>query len=212
MSKIKTVQNVSNLAATQQGLTCQDMSRNIKRAAARKQLGLSLPLMAIFLGVAGMIAYVAITYGMGYFEKSKANNEVTALSDLKSNVVAYGSRVGTFNAANSALSVLVGQGLFPRSNIGGTAAAPTVSNQWGAQMTVAVGTVATAGDSLVFTSPGLPEGACAIVATSLDDLAARVDVGATTTKAAGARTDPAAVNTACAAGGSNNTLTITFGK
>lgn len=187
-------------------------SINIRRKAAKKQLGLSLPLMAIFLGVAGLVGYVAITYGMGYFERTKAGNEVTALSDLKANVVSYGSRVGTFTAANSAMSVLVGQGVFPRSNVGGTAAVPIVNNQWGAQMTVAVGTVATAGDSLVFTTPGIPETACAIIATSLDDIAQRIDVGATTTKAPGARTDPAAVNTACAAGGANNTLTLTMGR
>lgn len=187
-------------------------SSNIKRLRAKKQLGISLPLMAIFIGVAAIFVVVAIVYGTRYFEQSKASNEVTALSDLKANVVSYGSRVGAFTAANSALPVLVGQGLFPRSNVGGTAAAPIVLNQWGAQVTVAVGTVATAGDSLVFGTGGIPEGACAIIATSLDDLALRVDVGATTTKAPGARTDPAAVNTACAAGGANNTLTITMGR
>lgn len=179
---------------------------------AKKQRGISLPLIAIFLGVSALVIYVAIVYGTRYFQQAKASSEVTALSDLKANVVAYGSRVGAFTAANSTLPVLVGQGLFPRSAVGGTAAAPVVLNQWGAQMTVAVGTVATAGDSLVFTSPGIPEDACAIVATSLDDLAAQVDVGATTTKAAGARTDPAAVNTACAAGGANNTLSITVSR
>lgn len=180
--------------------------------AGKKQRGISLPLIAIFLGVSALVIYVAIVYGTRYFQQAKASTEVTALSDLKANVVSYGSRVGSFTAANSTMAVLAGQGLFPPSTVGGTAAAPIVLNQWGAQMTVAVGTVATAGDSLVFTSPGIPEGACAIIATSLDDLATQVDVGATTTKAAGARTDPAAVNTACAAGGANNTLTITMGR
>ncbi|PKO68684.1 MAG: hypothetical protein CVU22_07215 [Betaproteobacteria bacterium HGW-Betaproteobacteria-16] len=184
----------------------------IKSIRGKRQLGMSLPLMAFFITVSTIFVIVAIIYGPRYFDQSKASNEVTTLSDLKANVVAYGSRVGAFTAANSALPVLVGQGIFPRSNVGGTAASPVVLNQWGAQVTVAVGTVATAGDSLVFANPGIPEGACAIIATSLDDVALRVDVGATTTKAPGARSDPAAVNTACAAGGANNTLTITMGR
>lgn len=184
----------------------------IKSIRGKRQLGMSLPLMAFFISVSTIFVIVAIIYGPRYFDQSKASNEVTTLSDLKANVVAYGSRVGAFTAANSALPVLVGQGIFPRSNVGGTAASPVVLNQWGAQVTVAVGTVATAGDSLVFANPGIPEGACAIIATSLDDVALRVDVGATTTKAPGARSDPAAVNTACAAGGANNTLTITMGR
>lgn len=185
----------------------------IKSIRGNRQLGMSLPLMAFFIAVSTIFVIVAIIYGPRYFDQSKAANEVTTLSDLKANVVAYGSRVGAFTAANSALPVLVGQGLFPRSsNVGGTATSPVVLNQWGAPVTVAVGTVATAGDSLVFANPGIPEGACAIIATSLDDVALRVDVGATTTKAPGTRSDPAAVNTACAAGGANNTLTITMGR
>jgi hypothetical protein len=187
-------------------------SSNIKRLRAKRQLGISLPLMAFFIAVSTIFVIVAIIYGPRYFNQSKASNEVTTLSDLKAHVVSYGSRVGAFTAANSALPVLVGQGFFPRSNVSGSAAAPVVLNQWGAQVTVSVGTVGTAGDSLVFANPGIPEEACAIIATSLDDLAVRVDVGATTTKVPGARTDPTAANSACAAGGANNTLTITMGR
>ena len=111
----------------------------LKNRRAHKQLGMSLPLMAIFIGVAAIFVVVAIIYGTRYFQQSKASNEITALSDLKANIVSYGSRVGTFTAANSSLAVLVGQGLFPRSLVGGTAAAPTVTNQWGGAVTVAVG-------------------------------------------------------------------------
>lgn len=184
----------------------------LKNRRAHKQLGMSLPLMAIFIGVAAIFVVVAIIYGTRYFQQSKASNEVTALSDLKANIVSYGSRVGTFTAANSSLAVLVGQGLFPRSLVGGTPAAPTVTNQWGGAVTAAVGSVNTAGDSLVITTAGMPEAACVIVATSMDDMALRVTVGTTETKAPGARTNPATVNTACAAGADNNSIAITMGR
>lgn len=184
----------------------------LKNRRAHKQLGMSLPLMAIFITISTIFVVVAIMYGTGYFQKAKASNEVTALSDLKANIVAYGSRVGTFTAANSSLAVLVGQGLFPKSMVGGTAAAPIVTNQWGGSVTVAVGSVNTAGDSLVVTTAGLPEAGCVVVGTSLDDMALRASVGTTETKALGARTNPASVNTACSAGADNNSLIITFGR
>lgn len=180
----------------------------LKNRRAHKQLGMSLPLMAIFIGVAAIFVVVAIIYGTRYFQQAKASNEITGLSDLKANIVAYGSRVGTFTAANAATSVLIGQGLFPASFISGT----NVSNQWGGAVTTAVGSVNTAGDSLVITTAGMPEAACVIVATSMDDMALRVQVGTTVTKAPGARTNPAAVNTACAAGADNNTVAITMGR
>ena len=65
---------------------------------------------------------------------------------------------------------------------------------------------------LVITTAGMPEAACVIVATSMDDMALRVTVGTTETKAPGARTNPATVNTACAAGADNNSIAITMGR
>jgi type II secretory pathway pseudopilin PulG len=181
------------------------------RSFARKaQRGISLIQVLVAISVGGLFTYIAVVYGLDKVNQTKVQNEVTALADLKANVVAYGSRVGTFTAANATSAVLVGQQLFPEGVVNGTAAAPVVSNGWGGSITVAVGTVNTAGDSLVFTSPGYPEQACAVLGTSLDSVASRIVIGATVTKAAGGATDPAAVNTACAAGGDNNTIVVTM--
>jgi hypothetical protein len=87
-----------------------------------------------------------------------------------------------------------------------------VTNEWGGRVTVAVGTVNTAGDSIVFTRTAYPEVGCTLVGTSLDDLAERVVIGATTTKTPGARSNVAAVNTACRAGGNNTTMVVTIAK
>ncbi|PKO59013.1 MAG: hypothetical protein CVU24_16155 [Betaproteobacteria bacterium HGW-Betaproteobacteria-18] len=179
---------------------------------AHKQRGVSLPLIAIILAVSLLLAIAALIYGPRYIQQTKADNDVTAIQDLKGQVVKYGGRVGVFTAANSSLAVLVGQGLFPRSVVGGTQAAPTVTNEWGGRVTVAVGTVNTAGDSIVFTRTAVPEVGCTLVGTSLDDLAETVVIGATTTKTPGARSNAAAVNTACRAGGNNNTMVVTIAR
>lgn len=172
----------------------------------RAQRGISLPLLALFIGIASIFVIVAIIYGTRYFQQAKAQNEITALSDLKVNVVSYGSRVGVFTNDNTTAAVLIGQGLFPLGLVNGT----TISNQWGGTVTPAMGTLASAGDSISFDTTSIPGAACRIIGTSLDDVAGRIEINGTLTKALGARTNPADVNTACS--NENNTMTLVVGR
>lgn len=184
-----------------------------KSAIRRKQAGISLPLLAIYIGVAGLVILTALIYGTRYFSKTKVNNEVSAIADYRANLVSYASRVGVFTAANSSLVALVNQNFFPPSMVSGTAAAPVVTNQWGGLMTVAVGTLVSAGDSHVVTETGVPASACTELGTSLDQVAAAITINGTATKAAGAPSNPATVGTSCGgAAGDNNTIAMTVSK
>lgn len=163
-----------------------------------RQRGMSMLQLAIIIVVGGIFAIAAIVYGIRYVGRAKVSNEITAISDLRTNTVNYGARVGVFTAANSSLVALVGQNFFPTNMVGGTLAAPTVTNQWGGGVTVAVGTLTTAGDSLTFTSNGIPNSACTELGTSLDTVAGTITINGTATKALGAVSSPTAVATACA--------------
>lgn len=170
------------------------------------QRGFTLPELAIGIGV-GLVLLAAALYGIKYFSKSKASNEVQVVTDLRSNVISYGSRVGLFTTTNSTLAALVGQNFFPPSWVSGTTSAPVVTNQWGGLITVAVGTVTNTGDSLVFTSTGIADTACSEIATSLDSVVSVMTVNGVQTKANGAVTDPSKVS--CNTG-DNNTIAYTL--
>lgn len=185
-------------------------------ARAHKQRGVSLPLVAIVIAISLLLGLAALIFGPRYITQAKADNLANAIQDLKGQVVAYGGRVGVFTAANTTLPVLVGQGVFPRSQVTGTAAAPVVTHEFGGNVSaIAVGTTSVAGDSIVFTLDGIPQDACALVGSAMDDVASRISVGAgagTVTKQVGARTVVATLNTACAAGNQNNTMVFTISR
>lgn len=182
-----------------------------RRANSRKtQRGVSLPLIAIVLGVSSVITIGAILYGPRYFTKAKVSNEISALTDLRANVVAYGSKVGLFTTTNAALAALVGQNMFPPAMVSGTGATATVTNQWGGSVGAAVGTITTAGDSLVFTYTGIPGEACTEIATSLDNVVSVITVNTTQTKANGQASNPVTVGQSCTS--ANNTLVLTLAK
>jgi hypothetical protein len=187
-------------------------------ARAHKQRGVSLPLVAIVIAISLLLGLAALIFGPRYITQAKADNLANAIQDLKGQVVAYGGRVGVFVAANSTLPVLVGQGVFPRSQVTGTAAAPVVTHEFGGIVSaVAIGTTSVLGDSLDFSLNGIPQDACTLIGSSMDDVASRITVGTgagggTETKAVGARTVIATLNTACAAGLQNNTMTFRISR
>jgi hypothetical protein len=100
----------------------------------------------------------------------------------------------------------------------GTAAAPVVTHEFGGIVSaVAIGTTSVLGDSLDFSLNGIPQDACTLIGSSMDDVASRITVGTgagggTETKAIGGRTNVATLNTACAAGVQNNTMTFRISR
>jgi PilS N terminal len=162
----------------------------------------------------GVIILLGSLGGYQYISQAKVNNEISTLGDLKAATVRYGQFVGVFSATNATAAILNGQNFFNGAGltVTGTAAAPVVTNQWGGVVTIAVGNGNTAGDSIDFTFPGVPGDACRDLGTKVDNLAAKVTIGGTVTKAVAAATDPAKVTTQCAAGGQNNTIIYTIQK
>lgn len=177
-----------------------------------KQGGMSLVQLAFIIGVGGIIVVAAIVYGPRYFTKAKVQNEVSALTDFRANVVSFGSRVGLFTNTNASLEALIGQNFFPATMVSGTAPNRVVTNQWGGSLTVATGTLVNAGDSLVLTSTGVPANACTELGTSLDGVASVMAINAVNVKANGSPASATAVATNCATAGDNNTMAMTMAK
>lgn len=168
------------------------------RAQSRsRQRGMSMLQIAIVIVIGGIFAIAAVVYGVRYIGRAKVSNEITAVSDLRTNTVNYGSRVGTFTTANSSMVALVGQSFFPANLVGGSATAPTVANQWGGSVSVSVGTLSSPGDSLTFSSSGIPNAACTELGTSLDTIAGVITINGTTTKAVGGVSSATAVASSC---------------
>lgn len=175
------------------------------------QRGVSLINIAIILVVSALLTSAALLYYNRYTTKTRVQNEIQTITDLRANVVAYGARVGQFTATNSTLAALAGQNFFPAQNVSGTGANLAVTNQWGGALTVALGTLVNAGDSLVFTSAGIPNAACAEVAGSLDNVASVISINDKQTKAAGGVTTAADVTTNCSSNDQNK-VTVTLAK
>jgi len=179
----------------------------------KAQQGFSNVQIAIGILV-GVIMLLGSLGGYQYITQAKVDNEIAILSDLKAATVRYGQFAGVLADANTTASILNGRNFFKGAGLAvtGGADAPTVNNQWGGTVTVAVGTANTLGDAINFTFTNVPSNACRDLGTKVDNLAAKVQINATTTKAVGGRTNPSTVTTKCASDGDSNTITYTLSK
>lgn len=184
---------------------------NIMALKSKAQRGFSNVQIAIGILV-GVIVLLGSLSGYQYISQAKVNNEITTLGDLKSATVRYGQFAGLFTPANVTEAILNGQNFFNTAGlvVTGAAATPTITNQWGGTVTVAVGTANVAGDAIAFTFSNVPGDACRQLGTRVDNVAAVVSINAVNTKAAGAPTNVGTVTTQCAAGGAANTLVYTM--
>lgn len=179
----------------------------------KAQQGFSNVQIAIGILV-GVILLLGSLGGYQYITQAKVDNEISILNELKASTVRYGQVAGAFSDTNVTLSILNGQNFFNSAGlvVTGTAAAPAVNNQWSGTVTVAVGTANVAGDAIAFTFTRVPRNACNELGTKVDNLAATVTIGGTTTKAVGAGSNAATVTAQCAAGGESNTIVYTLAK
>lgn len=174
---------------------------------------MSMVVVAFVIAISALLALVAIIYGPRYITKTKVNNEVSALADFKANVAGFGSRVGLFTATNASLEALINQNFFPASMVSGTAPNRAVTNQWGGSYTVAIGTIANAGDAIVLTSGAIPAFACTELGTSLNQVGSVIAINGTNVKVNGADANPVTTGTSCGGvNGDNNSMAITFAK
>lgn len=181
-----------------------------RRTASR---GVSLVNIAIILVVAALLTSAALLYYSRYNTKTRVQNEIQTIADLKANMAAYASRVGGLDASNADLNSLVGQNFFPAQYVVKNGAGNfSVRNQWGGSITVdaanAQGQTAD-GDGISFFYDKVPVADCTELAGSLGNVASIVVVNLVVVKAAGAATNLESVASECAKK-AGNTVSFTL--
>ena len=168
------------------------------------QRGFSNVQIAIGILVTVILLLGALS-GYQYIQQSKVSNEVAMLTDLRTAIVRHGQVVGQFDTAagkNAEMKTLIAMNMFNGAGLSIDTTANKVYSQWGGEVTVATGTLTTAGDSLAFTVKGVPSAACKEISTKLDSIVAKIEVGATALKSNGANSTLANVITGCGSAGS----------
>jgi hypothetical protein len=183
-----------------------------KRAKNKKQGGFTNVQIAIGILV-GVILLLGSLSGYQYINQAKVNNEISTLSDLRTATVRYGQFSGVLTSSNMTTAILNGLNFFTSSGLSVTGSGGTtaVGNQWGGTVVPTVGTINTAGDSIIFTFSGVSTYACKELGTKLDNIASIISINATVTKASGASSNAATVGTACTSGDANS-MAYTFSR
>lgn len=185
-------------------------NKTLTRLQARaRQRGYSNIQIAIGILVT-IIALLGALSGYQYIQQAKVNNEISMLTDLKSATIRLGGGRPLFTGTEITVANLSGMNFFQGAGL--TVTGATVSNQWGGTVTPSVGTISQAGDSLTFTFTGVPTGACRELGTKVDNIAARVEIGGTETKAPGGTTAIGDVVTGCNSATDSNTIAYTFAR
>lgn len=124
----------------------------------QRQTGISN--IQVMVGV--LISAILILGGIGlirYIDKSKVNNELSELMELKAQTVAYGSSHGG-NFESFTQELAIGLGFFPLNRISGATGARVIANQWNGTITVNPTLTYIANDALYFLFTGVPASAC----------------------------------------------------
>lgn len=183
----------------------------LNRINRHRQRGISN--IQIMVGV--LISAILILGGMGlirYIDKSKVNNDLSELSELKARTVSYGSQHGgTF--AGFTQEMAIGFEFFPANRVSGAVGSRVVQNQWKGTIAVAPTTVNFANDAVLFTYTGVPSGACKDTAMQAGAIASKIVVGTTTVKSGStAAIDEAGLITACDAAADNASVGYSMTK
>lgn len=137
-------------------------------------------------------------------------NSMRAAASASSSNTPYTSLGAT--AAATAVFTNSGRGKATALTITGTGATATTQHQLGAtssQVTVAQGTIVTAGDSFTVTFPTVNEAACPNLSTQLAKISEAITINGTAVKAVGGAYNGATAQNACNAG-DTNTYVFTF--
>lgn len=183
----------------------------MKQRTLRYQAGISN--IQIMVGV--LISAILILGGMGmmrYIDKSKVNNDLNELSELKGATVSYGSKHGgTFAGFTQELAI--GLDFFNPNRVSGAVGSRVVQNQWKGNITVAPTTVNIANDALSFAYTGVPSSACKDTVMQAGNVAAVISVSGTNVKASAVTpVNEAATVTACDGAADNATIAYAMTK
>jgi len=177
------------------------------------QQGFTIVEMILVLLIVGVLS-VASLKGYAVYKESMASSEVGDLTFLISKLQAKYSKAAVTTGVTTA-NAITGN-VFPESmNVGAT----TVTNRANGAVTVAAGTIATAGDAFVVTEAGWDSAQCQYIASNITPNVKRVTVtpsgGAATTIYSTYGTvvalTPSVTDAACSSDDSN-LITLTFNK
>ena len=187
------------------------MTTRIQRIAQKRQAGVSniQIMLAILIGAILLLGGLGLTR---WIDKTKVNNDLAELSELKARTVTYGSQHGgTF--AGFTQEMAIGFDFFPSNRISGAVGSRVIQNQWKGQITVVPHTINIANDGLLYTYTGVPSSACKDLAMQAGTIAARMAVGVVTVKASPvAALDEDALIKACDAASDNASLLYAMTK
>jgi hypothetical protein len=176
------------------------LKKNKQRGFSNVQIAIG-----ILVGVIGLIGSLS---GFQFINQAKVNNEINALSDLKSSTMRYGQFVPSF-VGNVSLDTLNEQNFFTASGFtftGGTP--PSLNNQWGGSVVV----TATTADAIEFAFAGVPISACKELATKVDSIVSKIKIGSASTTIDRTMTTAAKVTYAKANCADPVTITYTITK
>jgi hypothetical protein len=177
------------------------LKKNKQRGFSNVQIAIG-----ILVGVIGLIGSLS---GFQFISQAKVNNEINALSDLKSSTMRYGQFVPSFTG-NVSLDTLNEQNFFTASGFTFTGGAtPSLNNQWGGSVAV---TASAAGDAIEFAFAGVPISACKELATKVDSIVSKIKIGSASTTIDRTMTTAAKVTYAKANCADPVTITYTITK
>jgi hypothetical protein len=148
----------------------------------------------------GLILLIGVVVGAEkMFGSSKASNAMSDLLAMGQAIQGGYSASPTFGTLTNTVAIAAG---WVPSDMGSAATSPTITNQWGGAVTVAVDTNTSQFD---VTEAGVPNVACS---TMLNGAQSAVSVTVNGTAIAGPPFDPATVSTSCTT--ASNTLKFVF--
>lgn len=180
------------------------LTRIKERGSQTVHVGIGIAITAIML--------VAASAGFRYQQNARAANDVQMLNSLKLATVDYGMSISTgiFSSTNVTIPILGDAHFFDDPTLFYTSGASSVTNQWGGTLSVAVGSVFTTGDSIIFTSTNIPKAACIDIGMESDAFAQIIKVNNAVTKPSGTLTSVTSITAACTA--TANTMEFTIMK
>lgn len=169
--------------------------------------GFSLVELSIVLIIGVALIAVALKVVPSMLTDSHVAAEAKELPMIMTRVQRMFANRPNYTGLGTALAI--SNNVFPSDRV---VNATTVNNQFGGTITTNPATLITTADAaqLIYTS--VPEDVCKELIPQVESYMRIIDVNGTSVKQDGQISDLTAIGTQCTSGGSNNTITYTFGR
>lgn len=197
-------------------MNAQSFSRNARRAhsapAAKRAKGFTMVELIIVLAIIALLAIIGIPFARGVLISGRvepsANDITSTAAAMRTSFAGQGATPYNNLGANpTAVFANTAKGLASALSVSGVGTAATISHdlgETGALITVAIGSITTAGDSYTVDIPTVNNAACPGLASQLNRSSEVISINGTTVKAAGGTYDGGAAQIACTDGDTND--------